>query len=147
MGSHVPFQVDPRSPTPIYDQISSQVKHAVASGTLQKGEILPSVRHLAVALRVNPNTVARAYRELESEGVVESRRGQGTFVAGTGRRLTAAARRKSLEPAAMRFAGDAHALGLERGEVIEMVGESWDSLAHRRDESATRREESKRRQP
>ena len=135
-----PFHIDPSSATPIYDQIVTRMRFAIASGALPRGEALPSVRQLAVALRVNPNTVARAYRELESEGVVESRRGQGTFVAGTGRRLTAAARRKSLEPAAMRFAGDAHALGLERGEVIEMVGESWDSLANRRDES-------KRRQP
>lgn len=133
--ARVPFQVDPRSPTPIYDQIASSVKHAVAGGALAEGEALPSVRQLAVDLRVNPNTVARAYRELEAEGVVESRRGQGTFIAAGGKRLTAAGRRKSLEPAILRLAADAHALGLDRDELTGQVGASWDALASRRDES------------
>jgi GntR family transcriptional regulator len=147
MGNSVSFHVDPRSPTPIYDQISSQVKHACAAGTLRRGDILPSVRQMAVSLRVNPNTVARAYRELEAEGVVESRKGQGTFVAETGRRLTAAARRKALAPGAMRLAGDAHALGLARDELMDVVGEGWDALADRRADQANRRDESSRRQP
>lgn len=135
---NVPFQVDPRSATPIYDQVATQVKHAVAAGVLQRGEALPSVRQLAVSLRVNPNTIARAYRELESEGVVESRRGQGTFVTGTGRKLTAPGRRKALEPAATTLAAEAHALGIERDELTELVGGAWDGLAARRDKSSRR---------
>jgi GntR family transcriptional regulator len=73
--------VDPRSPVPMYAQIASQVRVAVASGELGNGDPLPSVRMLASQLRVNPATVVQAYRELEGEGVVEMRQGAGTFVA------------------------------------------------------------------
>ena len=66
---------------PYYQQIVSQTKYLVASGRLEPGEQLPSVRKLAEQLLVNPNTVARAYRELESSGVVTSRRGAGVFIA------------------------------------------------------------------
>lgn len=66
---------------PIYHQIVSQIKYLVASGRLAAGEQLPPVRKLAEEILVNPNTVARAYRELESAGVVLSRRGAGVFVA------------------------------------------------------------------
>jgi GntR family transcriptional regulator len=66
---------------PIYVQLINQVKYLVASGRLQRGEQLPPVRKLAEQLLVNPNTVARAYRELEREGVVTSRQGSGVFVA------------------------------------------------------------------
>ena len=102
----MPLQVDPRSATPIYDQISTQVKHAVAAGTLGNGDSLPSVRKLAIALRVNPNTVARAYRELEAEAVVVTRRGQGTFVASGAKKLSAGARRRALGPGLERLVAD-----------------------------------------
>ena len=72
--------IDPRSPTPIYDQIAGQVKVAVASGELRPGEALPSVRQLAAKIRVNPATVVQAYRELETQGFVEMRQGAGTYV-------------------------------------------------------------------
>ncbi len=72
--------IDPRSPTPLYAQIASRVRLAVASGTLRPGDALPSVRQLASRLRVNPATVVQAYRELETEGFVELRQGAGTFV-------------------------------------------------------------------
>lgn len=74
--------------TPIYAQIVRQVKHLVASGRLEEGEQLPSVRRLAEQLVVNPNTVARAYRELEAADVVVARRGAGVFVAENGSRLS-----------------------------------------------------------
>ena len=128
----LPLQVDTRSPTPIYDQIAAQVKQAVAGGTLSRGEALPSVRQLAVALRINPNTVARAYRELEAEGVVETRRGQGTFVAAEGRRIGVAARRRALAPGASRLASEAHALGIVRDELVEIVADAWAALARGR---------------
>ncbi len=74
------IQINPSAPTPVYEQIVSQVKYAVASGELRPGDALPSVRQLAVDLLVNPNTVARAYRELVRDGVVDSRRGLGLFI-------------------------------------------------------------------
>ncbi|HEX9729110.1 MAG TPA: GntR family transcriptional regulator [Gemmatimonadales bacterium] len=73
-------EIDPRSPTPLYDQIASRVRVAVASGDFRPGESLPSVRGLATRLRVNPATVVQAYRALEQEGFVEMRQGAGTYV-------------------------------------------------------------------
>jgi GntR family transcriptional regulator len=75
------FLIDASSMVPIYAQIVGQVRAAVASGTLQAGDPLPSARQLASELRVNPNTVAQAYRELDREGLTTVQRGQGTFVA------------------------------------------------------------------
>ena len=72
--------IDPRSPTPLYEQIAARIRLAVASEELQPGEPLPSVRQLAALVRVNPATVVQAYRDLEAEGFVAMRRGAGTFV-------------------------------------------------------------------
>ncbi|HJQ21364.1 MAG TPA: protein kinase [Gemmatimonadaceae bacterium] len=72
--------IDPRSPTPLYAQIASRLRVAIASGELRSGEGLPSVRQLAGQLRVNPATVVQAYRELETEGLVSTKQGAGTFV-------------------------------------------------------------------
>lgn len=73
-------EIDPRSPTPLYAQIAARVRLAVAAGELAAGEGLPSVRALAGQLRVNPATVVQAYRDLATDGFVEIRHGQGTFV-------------------------------------------------------------------
>lgn len=83
--------IDPRSPTPLWGQIAARVRVAVAAGDLRPGEALPSVRELAKRLRVNPATIAQAYRELAREGFVETRHGAGTFV------QEVAQARKSLE--------------------------------------------------
>jgi GntR family transcriptional regulator len=73
-------RIDPRSPVPLYSQIAQAVRGAVAAGALRAGDGLPSVRTLAAELRVNPATVVQAYRELESEMLIEMRQGAGTFV-------------------------------------------------------------------
>ncbi len=72
--------IDPRSPTPLYEQIAARVRMAVAAGELAPGDSLPSVRALAKMLRVNPATAQQAYRDLARDGVVEIRHGQGTFI-------------------------------------------------------------------
>lgn len=72
--------IDPRSPTPLYEQIAARVRVAVAAGDLRPGDALPSVRALARELRVNPATVVQAYRDLAVDGFVDMRHGQGTFV-------------------------------------------------------------------
>ena len=72
--------IDPRSPTPLYAQIASRLRVAIASGELAPGDGLPSVRQLSGRLRINPATVVQAYRELEVEGLVSTRQGAGTFV-------------------------------------------------------------------
>lgn len=74
------FEIDVRSGVPLYRQIIEQVKFAIARGGLRAGDQLPTVRQLAVDLSINPNTVIRAYRELEIEGVLETHQGSGTFV-------------------------------------------------------------------
>ncbi len=74
------IEVDPKSSTPLYAQIMEQMHRAVATGVLQPGDQAPRVRDLAEDLRVNPNTVARAYRELQREGLLVAQQGSGTFV-------------------------------------------------------------------
>jgi GntR family transcriptional regulator len=74
------FTVDPRSGVPLYLQLIEQVKRAVALGTMEPGEQLPTVKALALDLTINPNTVARAYRELERDRVIETSPGRGSFV-------------------------------------------------------------------
>ena len=76
---------NPSSGVPIYLQLMEQVKHAIETGALRPGEQLPGIRPLAEELVINPNTVAKAYRELEHEGVIELRHGAGAFVAGNAR--------------------------------------------------------------
>jgi GntR family transcriptional regulator len=78
--------IDTRDPTPIYAQLERGLRAAIATGRLQPGDQLPTVRQLAVDLRVNANTVARVYAELERAGVIETRRGVGSFITAAGAR-------------------------------------------------------------
>ena len=75
------YYIDPHSGIPIYVQLKEQIKKAVAAGLLTEGEQMPSVRELALKLTINPNTVAKVYQELEREGVLQTARGLGSFVA------------------------------------------------------------------
>jgi GntR family transcriptional regulator len=77
------FRPNPASGVPIYLQLMEQVKHAVETGALRPGEQLPGIRPLAEELVINPNTVAKAYRELEHDGIIELRQGAGAFVSAT----------------------------------------------------------------
>jgi GntR family transcriptional regulator len=76
------FRVNPTSTQPLYLQLTQQIRHAVETGVLQPGDALPGIRTLAEQLVVSPNTVVKAYSELEHEGVIEMRQGTGAFVAG-----------------------------------------------------------------
>jgi GntR family transcriptional regulator len=79
------FRSNPASGVPVYLQLIEQVKHAVDVGTLRPGDQLPAIRRVAEDLVINPNTVAKAYRDLEHDGVIELRQGAGAFVAENGR--------------------------------------------------------------
>lgn len=115
------FTVDPRSGIPLYLQLIEQVKRAVALGTITPGEQLPTVKALALDLTINPNTVARVYRELEREGVIETSPGRGSFV----RANSAPSAQRSIRDVAERALADAireaRALGMLRGDVESAV--------------------------
>jgi len=117
--------VDPRSGVPIYLQIIEQVKRAVAAGALALSEQLPTVKALALELTVNPNTVARAYRELERDGIIETSPGRGSFVRTD--RAPAAARDAVAETAARAFGDavrEAKAVGLSRNHLQRLFDET-----------------------
>lgn len=111
--------IDPDSAVPPYEQIRGQVVTAVRSGTLTPGTRLPTVRHLAADLSLAPNTVARAFRELEKAGVVKTRGRLGTFVETTGR-----AGERAAFAAAQDYAARARALGLDDDAAIGWVREA-----------------------
>src|SRR6266852_2921833 len=111
--------IDSRDPTPIYAQLERGLRAAIATGRLQPGDQLPTVRQLAVDLRVNANTVARVYGELERDGVLETRRGVGSFVTATpGQARPPAEHTKRLRAFATRVLADAAAAGFTRNEVV-----------------------------
>lgn len=113
--------IDPRSPIPLYDQIASRIRLAVAAGDIAEGASLPSVRQLAARLRINPATVVQAYRVLEGEGFVEMRQGSGTYVRGVGPDR----RRRAQEDQAVRLArgllDEAARLGIPGEDVVHAI--------------------------
>ena len=115
-------RIDTSDPAPIYVQIDRAIRAAVATGRLSKGAQLPTVRQLAVALRVNANTVAKVYSELERAGLVETRRGVGTFVLDVSRApLHAHSGRQGLRDFAARVLQDAAARGFSREDFIAQL--------------------------
>jgi GntR family transcriptional regulator len=113
------INIDPSSGLPIYLQIAQQIKTAVAMGRLQPEDPLPSVRQLAVELAVNPNTVARAYLDLEIEGVIYKRQGAGTFVSGQGVEMSKGERRRVLNELLEKALVEGVNLGLTERELRE----------------------------
>ena len=113
------ISVDPASDVPIFRQIVQQIKTAVAMGRLQPEDPLPSVRQLAVELAVNPNTVARAYLDLEIEGVIHKRQGAGTFVSSQGVRVSKNERRRVLTELMEKAVVEGVNLGLDERELRE----------------------------
>ena len=116
------FIVDPTSPTPIYAQLDRSIRAAIATGELEAGAQLPTVRQLAVDLAVNANTVARVYAQLERDGILETRRGVGTFVRESpSPQATRAHRERELRELVQRFVGDAALLGFTLPELINRL--------------------------
>jgi GntR family transcriptional regulator len=111
--------IDANDSRPIYVQIMDEVRRARVLGTIRPEEPLPSVRQLATELRVNPNTVSQAYRELEREGLVYVRRGQGTFLSDASPNGTE--RRALAQEVAVRALSDAHRHGLGAPELIDAI--------------------------
>ena len=122
------FDINPSDAAPIWRQIEEGMRRMISLGTLSPGDAVPSVRELAQTLRVNPNTVARAYQRLTDAGVFAVRRGEGTFVAESPVRLKRSERNETLRDAATRYAGTALAVGAELGEAATELEHSFARL-------------------
>src|SRR5262245_9291486 len=122
------FQITFKSGKPVYLQIVDQIKAAAACGSLHAGEALPSIRPLAEELRVNRNTIAKAYAELESIGVIETRPGKGCFLAENHSPLKKEIRRKMLIEEIDQAIVQAHHLQIPRQELLELVRERMNEL-------------------
>jgi GntR family transcriptional regulator len=125
MAPSIRIRVDPQLPVPIWSQIEESVRHLVASGALRPGDPLPSVRDLAREQRINPNTVAKAYQRLAEAGVVESRRGEGTFVAEHPPTMPHAEQARVLREGAARLATLAVNLGATQAEAVLALQAAW----------------------
>src|SRR2546422_1831077 len=111
------FRPNPSSGVPIYLQLMEQVKHAIETGALRAGEQLPGMRPLAEELVINPNTVAKAYRELEHEGVIELRHGAGAFVTANAKSKKLADRVRLAQPIVSGAIEKLRAKGLSDEEI------------------------------
>ena len=121
------FLIDTKSGIPIYRQIIEQIKFAIARGDMVPGRQLPTVRQLAVDLAINPNTVIRAYRELEIEGVLETQQGSGTFVGRDKPEIDKIEKQRMLDQILTEMLARASAYGFSLKELLEAL--------HRRQEA------------
>jgi GntR family transcriptional regulator len=126
------FAIDLHSGVPVYRQLIDQVRGGIASGSLSAGDQLPTVRQLAVDLAINPNTVMRAYRELELGGLLETHQGTGTFISSKKMEKKSAERERQLVQLAGEFAARAGAAGFTVEELIERLRDLLPSPASRR---------------
>jgi len=117
------FRLDPRSGVPVYRQLIDQVQAAIASGNLTSGEQIATVRQVAVDLEINPNTVLRAYRELEIRGVLDTQQGTGTFISDRKVTKDEAEHGRQLEQLVSEFVARAGAGGFTVAELIESLRE------------------------
>lgn len=119
---------------PIWRQIEEGMRRMISLGTLSPGDAVPSVRDLAQQLRVNPNTVARAYQRLTDAGVFSVRRGEGTFVADAPAQLKKSERNETMRDAAARYAGTALSVGASIDEACAELEHAYERLTreHRR---------------
>jgi GntR family transcriptional regulator len=122
------FHVNASSGVPIYLQIETQVKHAIATGALKRTHALPSVRKLAAELRINPNTAARAYQNLERDGIITTVPGGGTYVADNVPRFLKSEKLRRLQPYARQIAVEGAQLRLTNDEILQTVKEELESL-------------------
>jgi GntR family transcriptional regulator len=127
-----PFRVDPADPRPIWRQIEEGLLHAITRGDYAVGTPVPSVRDLAKQLRVNPNTVVKVYQHLGDQGLLEVRRGEGTFVAGLPPALARRERESSLRAAAERFVARALREGSPAAEIVRAVEQALTADAKER---------------
>lgn len=128
------IEIDPASPTPLYQQIAEQLRRLIALGALRPGERVPAVRELAVRARVNRNTAARAIQQLESDGLVRTRVGQGTFVENEPVSVDRSSRDAAVDARIDGLLFEAHTLGMPLEELGWRLSRRIDDFRRRRRE-------------
>ena len=113
------FRIDNASNRPVYQQIMDQIRRDIAMGRLIKNEKLPTVRQLAGQLAINPNTIAKAYRQLEQQGIIVTKAGAGAFVANLDSNLSRSVRKKLISEELERIAVDAYHMQIESQTLLE----------------------------
>ena len=132
------FQLSFKSGKPVYLQIVDQIRSAAAAGAIKAGEPLPSIRPLAEELRVNRNTVAKAYAELESQGVIETLAGKGCFLRAGATPFSKDVRRKLVAETIDEAVVHAHHLQIDKAEFLRLAEERFDELERKRARAAAR---------
>jgi len=115
------FTLDPVNGAPIYRQIIQQIEYAILSGRMKSGDKLPTIRSLAVDLKTNPNTIARAYNELEIRGVLETQVGSGTYISDKKPVMEDDSRNRKIQEVIARFVHELRDLGVENKELIKLI--------------------------
>src|SRR6185369_17795504 len=134
------FQIDFKAGKPVYLQLVDQIRYAAASGVLRAGEPLPSIRPLAEELRLNRNTVAKAYAELEGQGIIETRAGKGCFVTENNSPFKKAVRQKMLADDIDAAVVQAHHLQVSEKDFLELVRQRLELFARKTRDNAENRE-------
>lgn len=134
------LRIDSTNGVPLYLQIAKEVKHSIAIGSLKPGEQIPSVREIALQITVNPNTVAKAYRELEARGIVETRRGTGTFVSEKIIDVTQGERQKIISELIDRAIDEARHLQMNEDEMTKLLVERVQAFKRKRKEQEAKDE-------
>lgn len=122
------FSIDHKSGVPFYRQIIEQIKFGIANGELGSGDRLPTVRQLAVDLSINPNTVVRAYRELEIEGILNTQQGSGTFVGNEKPEIDRLEKQRMLDQIITDLTARASSYGLTLDDLLEALRQRKESL-------------------
>jgi GntR family transcriptional regulator len=122
------INIDIRSSRPIYEQIIDGIKENILKGILQPGDKLPSVREMSSMITTNPNTVSRAYMELERQGVTETIRGRGTYVSSNYKPKVEEDRMEKLREDIKKIILEAHYMGIKKEEIVKLINESYEEV-------------------
>lgn len=122
------IQIDNKSSLPIYQQIVDKIKEEILKGTLEKGDRLPSVRELSAMITANPNTVSRAYSELERQKVIETMRGRGTYVTSDYEATIDEKRVKAMQEDIKKIIIEAKYMGISKEKLVKMVSSTYESI-------------------
>ncbi len=133
------IRVDPSASVPVFQQIVDEIKSAIARGACEAGEMIPSVRQLAAQALVNPNTVARAFRDLEREGVVSTRKGLGVFVSENAAKACRQDRREEISEKLTQLAAEARRAGMSDREFSAAAGRAATDEFSKPDEGARKK--------